>query len=368
MSDKINVAVLMGGRTAEHEVSLSTGRVIVNALDKSTYNVKPIVITKEGKWLIPGGYVSQLEGSEGDFQAADVQESGVIPLSAGMALDRAMEERIDVVFIAMHGPMGEDGTIQGLLELADIPYTGSGVLASSLAMHKMRSRQLFHYNGLNVPQSLVFTVWEWSKNPSDVASKVAAELGFPCVLKPEELGSSVGISIAKTEAEFRDDFQKALPYSNEILIEEFLDGPEVTCAVLGAAGGEEPTALIPTQIIPVTSEFFDYEAKYTPGATKEITPPQNMSDEMIREIQEIAVRAHNILGCAGMSRTDMIIKDGVLYVLELNTIPGMTEVSLYPQAAKAAGMKFPVLLSRIIQLALEAHELKKRCTESEGRS
>ena len=363
MSDKINVAVLMGGRTAEHEVSLSTGRVIVNALDKDEYNVKPIVITKAGKWLVPEGYMRHLESSRRDFEVADIQKPGIVPLSAGVALDRAVEEKVDVVFVAMHGPMGEDGTVQGLLELADIPYTGSDVLSSSLAMHKMKSRQLFHYNGLNVPQSFVSTMWEWNRSSSDVMSKVKMETGFPCVLKPMELGSSVGISIAKTEAEFKDDFQKALRYSNEVLIEEFLDGPEVTCAVLGAVCGEEPTALIPTQIIPVTSQFFDYEAKYTPGATREITPPQNMSDEMFREIQKTAVRAHNILGCGGMSRTDMIIKDGVLYVLELNTIPGMTEISLYPQAARAAGMKFPELLSRLIQLAIEAHEIKKRCVE-----
>ncbi|MFC1717007.1 D-alanine--D-alanine ligase [Candidatus Poribacteria bacterium] len=364
MSRKINVAVLMGGRTAEHEVSLGTGRVIVNALDKNEYNVKPIIITKTGEWLIHRGYIRQLEGAEEGFVVEDVQKPDIVPLSTGMALDKTMEEKVDVVFVAMHGPLGEDGTVQGLLELADIPYTGSNVLSSSLAMHKVTSRQLFQHNGLNVPRSLVFGAWEWEKSESAVISKVEAEIGFPCVLKPLELGSSVGISIAKTEAEFRDDFQTVLRYSNEVLVEEFLEGPEVTCAVLGAVCGEEPTALVPTQIVPVTSEFFDYEAKYTPGATEEITPPRDMSDEMLQEIQETAVRAHKILSCGGMSRTDMIIRNDVLYVLELNTIPGMTEVSLYPQAAKAAGMKFPELLSRIIQLAIEAHKLKKQCTDT----
>jgi len=363
MSRKINVAVLMGGRTAEHEVSLETGRVVVNALDKNKYNVKPIVITKAGKWLIPRGYIRQLESAEKDFAVEDVQKPDIVPLSTGMALDRTMEEKVDVVFIAMHGPMGEDGTVQGLLELVDIPYTGSNVLSSSIAMNKVTSRQLFQHNGLNIPRGTVVKVWEWEKGESAVISKVEAEVGFPCVLKPVELGSSVGISIAKTKAEFKDDFRKALQYSNEVLIEEFLDGPEITCAVLGAVAGEEPTALVPTQIIPVTREFFDYEAKYTPGATKEITPPHNMSDEMLREIQETAVRAHKILSCGGMSRTDMIIENGDLYVLELNTIPGMTEMSLYPQAARAAGMEFPELLSRIIQIAMETHALKKRCVE-----
>jgi D-alanine-D-alanine ligase len=286
-----------------------------------------------------------------------------VPINAGTALDKAVEEKVDVVFIAMHGPLGEDGTVQGLLELADIPYTGSGVLASSLAMNKVMSGQLFQHNGLNVPQSLVFTVWDWDRSSSDVVSKVKEKLGFPCVLKPVELGSSVGISIAKTDREFKTDFQNALRYSNEVLVEEYLDGKEVTCAVLGAAGGEEPIPLIPTEIVPKTSKFFDYEAKYTPGATEEITPPRDISDEMYREIQKTAVRAHKILGCGGMSRTDMIIRNGTLYVLELNTIPGMTEVSLYPQAARAAGIDFPELLSRLTRIAIETHKLKKRCTD-----
>lgn len=364
MSRKINVAVLMGGQTAEHEISLGTGRVIVNALDKSEYNVKPVVITKTGKWLVPRGYIHQIDGSEERFEIADIQRPGIVPTNAGTALDKAVEEKVDVVFIAMHGPLGEDGTVQGLLELADIPYTGSGVLASSVAMNKVISRQLFQHNGLNVPRSLVFTIWEWNKDPSAVVSKAKDELGFPCVLKPMELGSSVGITIAKTEEEFQIAFQDVLRYSNEVLVEEFLEGPEVTCAVLGAAGGEEPIPLVPTQIVPVTSRFFDYKAKYTPGATEEITPPRDVKGEMLTQIQETAVRAHKILGCGGMSRTDMIIRDGTLYVLELNTIPGMTEVSLYPQAARAAGIEFPELLSRLIRIAIETHKLKKRCTDT----
>ena len=366
MSRKINVAVLMGGQTAEHEISLGTGRVIVNALDKNKYNVKPVVITKTGKWLVPRGYIRQSRFTECEkflSSCSANREPDIVPVSTGMALDKAVEEKVDVAFIAMHGPLGEDGTVQGLLELADIPYTGSNVLASSLAMNKVMSRRLFQHGGLNVPQSIVFTAWEWDKNPSAIVSRVRAEIGFPCVLKPIELGSSVGISIARTEEEFRDGFREVLRYSNEVLVEEFLDGKEVTCAVLGAAGGEEPTPLVPTQIVPVTSEFFDYEAKYTPGATEEITPPRDISDEMIREIQETAVRAHKILNCGGMSRTDMIIRNGTLYVLELNTIPGMTEISLYPQAAKAAGIEFPDLLSQLIQLAIETHKLKKRCVE-----
>jgi D-alanine-D-alanine ligase len=352
---KTNVAVLMGGRTAEHEVSLNTGRVIVNALDKGKYNVKPVVITKTGEWLVPKGYLTQ-----SNYQQIDDHQSDIVPITTGNALDKAVEEKIDIVFLAMHGPMGEDGTVQGLLELADIPYTGSGVMASSVAMNKVISRKLFDHGGLLIPKGMDFTIWDWNKAQSRIMSEVRDEVGFPCVLKPVELGSSVGISIIKTEDTFEAGLQKVFEHSNEVLVEEFIDGKELTCAVLGAIKGEEPIPLIPTQIIPKTREFFDYEAKYTAGATDEITPPRDFHGEIIQRIQEIAVCAHKILDCGGMSRTDMMIKDNAIYVLELNTIPGMTEFSLYPQAAKAAGIEFPDLLDKLIQIAIETHKNKKR--------
>ena len=355
MSTKINVAVLMGGRTAEHEVSLKTGQVIANALDKGKYNVKPVVIKKTGEWLVPKGYLTQA-----DYQQLDAHNSGIVPLTTGNALDKAVEEKIDVVFIAMHGPMGEDGTVQGLLELADIPYTGSGVMSSSVAMNKVITRKLFEHGGLLIPKGIDFTIWDWNKKQSQIMPEIRGNIGFPCVLKPVELGSSVGISIPKTEEEFMKGLQEAFEHSNEILVEEFIAGKELTCAVLGAMKGEEPIPLVPTQIIPKTREFFDYEAKYTAGATEEITPPRDFHGEMIQKIQEIAVKAHKILACDGMSRTDMMIKDDVIYVLELNTIPGMTEFSLYPQAARAAGIEFADLLDRLVQIAIETHKNKKR--------
>ena len=355
MTRKINVAVLMGGRTAEHEVSLNTGRVVVNALDKSKYNVKPVVIKKTGEWLVPKGYLTQ-----STYEQLDAHQTDIVPLSTGNALDKAIEEKIDVVFIAMHGPMGEDGTVQGLLELTDIPYTGSGVMSSSLSMNKVMSRRMFKYADLKVPKGVDFNVWDWQKRSSQIMSEVEAKVGFPCVLKPVELGSSVGISIVKSEKDFEAGLQKVLEHSNEVLVEEYINGKELTCAVLGAINGEEPIPLIPTQIIPKTSEFFDYEAKYTAGATEEITPPRDFEGEMIRRIQEIAVCAHKILACGGMSRTDVMIRDDEIYVLELNTIPGMTEVSLYPQAAKAANINFSELLDKIIQIAVETHKQKKR--------
>ena len=352
---KINVAVLMGGRTAEHEVSLNTGKVIVNAIDKNKYNVKPIVITKTGKWLVPKGYLAQ-----SNFTQLDAHKFDIVPITTGNALDRAVEEKIDVVFIAMHGPMGEDGTVQGLLELADLPYTGSNVLSSSLAMNKVMSRRMFEYVGLTVPKGIDFNIWDWKKSQPQIMSEFRANIGFPCVLKPVELGSSVGISIPESEEDFLKGLADVFEHSNDVLVEEYIDGKEVTCAVLGAINGEEPIPLIPTQIIPKTSRFFDYEAKYTSGATDEITPPKDFHGEMIERIQEIAVIAHKSLACGGMSRTDMMIKDDNIYVIELNTIPGMTELSLYPQAAKAANIEFSELLDKIIEIAIETHKNKKR--------
>lgn len=351
--NRINVAVLMGGQTVEHEVSLKTGKVIVESLDKSKYNVKPIIIGKDGKWFVPKGYIGQLYQEQPN-------EHGIAPLNIGLALDRIINEKVDVVFIAMHGPLGEDGTVQGLFELIGLPYTGSNVLASSLAMHKMMSRKLFKLEGLNVPLSISFTESQWNKDKGAIVSEIREKIGFPCVFKPMELGSSVGISIAKAEDDICRCYEEVIPYTSEILVEEFIDGIELTCAVLGALGGGEPIPLVPTQIIPISSKFFDYEAKYTPGATQEITPPRDVSEEKIRELQDIAVRAHKILGCGGMSRTDMIMRGETIYVLELNTIPGMTETSLYPQAARAAGISFPDLLDNIIQIAIDDHKRKKR--------
>ena len=353
MSRKLNVAVLMGGRTAEHDVSLDTGRMIVGALNRDQYNIKPVTITQEGNWLVPHGYIGLPDGSG----RTPVSETDLVALNTGFALDRAIEEEVDVVFIALHGPYGEDGTVQGLLELADLPYTGSGVLASALAMNKPKSRQLFEHHGLTAPQYFVLTPWTWAREQTSILD-AAKKLGFPCVIKPAELGSSVGISIVADDPAFLRGVEKALEYDDEILVEEYISGDEMTCAVLGSPPGEDPIPLVPTQIVPRAGVFFDYEAKYTPGATEEITPPR-VEAHLITQLQETAVQAHQILGCEGLSRTDMILCGERIYVLETNTIPGMTENSLYPQAARAAGIEFSEVLDRIIKLAVQRHETKR---------
>ena len=354
---KLTVAVLMGGKTTEHEVSLSSGRMVLKSLDRTKYTIKPITITREGQWLIPTGYLSLQGASDGDDEMPSSQ--AIQPLNTGSALQRTSEEGFDVVFLALHGAYGEDGTIQGLLELSDIPYTGSGVLASALAMHKIRSLQIFEQVGLSVANYRAFDCWQWAQHREALIHEIGKELGYPCVVLPVEQGSSVGVTIAHDATQLGDGVDRALGYGNEVLVEEYIAGEEVTCGVLGNLPGLEPTALAPTHIIPKQTEFFDYEAKYTPGATEEVTPPR-LPQEVIAAIQRVAVTAHKALGCVGLSRSDMRIRDGVVYILETNTLPGMTPTSLFPQAAAAAGITFSQVLDRLIELAVAYHEVKRK--------
>ncbi len=328
---KINVAVIMGGRTAEHEVSLNSGIMVVKSLDKNKYNVMPVIIQKSGLWKMAGKVYRP-----------------------GAALDQLIKKKVDVVFLAMHGPYGEDGTIQGLLEMADIPYTGSNVLASSLSMNKIKTLEMYEYYGLRTPKRVTFTRWDWPKKKDEITKKIKSKLGIPCVIKPVQLGSSVATFIVKKEKDMAHAIQEVIKRDVAGLAEEYIQGDELTCAVLGGNPGEEPTALSPTQIIPKASTFFDYKAKYTPGASNEITPAP-IGRKLTKEVQAIAVKAHKILGCGSMSRTDMMIRQGKIYLLETNTIPGMTETSLYPQAARAAGMTLSELYDKVIQLALLYH-------------
>lgn len=325
---KLNVAVPMGGPSVEHDVSIKTGAMILKALPSKRYGPFPVTVTRDGRWLI---------GED------------ATPLRPGAALDRlAGDLATDVVFIAMHGSPGEDGTVQGLLEVAGLPYTGSGVLASALAMDKAKSAELFAAQGLATPEQLLIESRAWERTPGEISRTIWARLGLPCVIKPSNAGSSVGVGIVRDPADLEEAVGTALRIGSVALAQEYLEGTEVTCGVLD---GEEALALPPTEIAPRGSRFFDYNAKYTPGATEEITPPR-LQDNLIREIQLTALKAHKILGCAGMSRTDMIIAREIIFILETNTIPGMTETSLLPRQPAAAGIPFPELLDRIIRAAL----------------
>ena len=343
---KLRVVVLMGGQSPEHDISLSTGRQVVAALDRSLYEVKAAVIGRDGRWLVPPGYTGEvpLSGSTG-ARAGD-------PLPLAEGLQALLRDGPDIAFLALHGPFGEDGTIQGLLEVAGIPYTGSGVLGSALAMDKEASRWLLERHGLPVPRTARVTARQWRlERDAALEGVVHALPPPPWFAKPPDQGSSVGIRRVGKAEELPAAIEEALRWSDRALVEELVEGDEVTCAVLGGLAGA-PEALPPTQIIPREDAFFDFHAKYTPGATEEVTPARLPSD-VIRRIQVTAARVHQILFLSGMSRTDMIVRAGIPVVLEVNTIPGMTETSLLPQAAAAAGISFPEVLDRILRLALE---------------
>ncbi len=309
MSKKLRVGVLFGGKSPEHEISKISGSEVIKNLNRDKYEIIPIYI-----------------GKDGAFDPSVKLES--------------LREIIDIAFIAMHGPFGEDGTIQGLLEMFSIPYTGSGVLASALGMDKICSRKLFTQEGITVPKYVLVN----QKSPYASVSK----LKFPLFVKPKAQGSSVGVSKVKTLKDLPKALKKAFSYGDEAIIEEFLEGTEVTCAILGSSN---PKALPLVEIVP-RNEFFDLEAKYDSKLTDEIVPAR-INKKLTREAQEAALRAYKALGCRAFGRVDMIISRGKPYVLEVNTIPGLTPVSLFPKAAKAAGISYEKLLDKIISFSRE---------------
>ena len=305
MAKKINLAVLMGGMSSEHEISLDTGKNVIKYLNKKKYKIRPIVISKKGKWSIE------------------------------------VLKEIDVVFNAMHGEYGEDGRIQGVLDCFGVAYTGSGVLASALGMDKVKSYELFKSSGLKVPDGVTFKKGD----------KIDYKFSEKVVVKPSCLGSSVGISIVEQKKDFKKAIDKAFERCDEIIIEEYIDGKELTCGIIDDFKGQKYYALPVTEIIPPDGRFFDYDVKYD-GSTQEITPAR-ISKKLTKKIQEQSIKAHQILGCKGYSRADFIVKGNKIYILEVNTLPGLTSESLLPKAAKEAGIEFSDLLDIIIDNALK---------------
>ncbi|MFA6474478.1 MAG: D-alanine--D-alanine ligase [Patescibacteria group bacterium] len=309
------IAVLMGGPSTEHEVSLASGENVCANLDRKKYQVLPVRISKKGLWTFGNA-------------------ARHYPLLAGIA--ELQRRKIAVVFIALHGVFGEDGKLQALLETANIRYTGSGPAASALAMDKKLSGLLFQAAGLRVPAFTLVRQGEKGR-----LSK------FPVILKPRFGGSSVGITIAKNPQAYTHGLQNAWRYEPEVVVQKYISGVELTCGVIESVSGK-PQALLPTLIRPVTAHFFGYKAKYTPGMTEEITPAP-LPNGVLRKIQAQALLAHTTLGCRGFSRTDFIIRGQTMYVLETNSIPGLTQESLLPKAARASGLPFAQLLDRIIR-------------------
>lgn len=338
---KLKVAVLMGGLSAERDISLSTGRQILERLDKSTYEAFAVDAA-----LMPGSNLVHERGAGVEIWAVSEARQALDEMGGLASVTDMVEKRPDVVVIALHGKYGEDGTVQGMLELLGIPYTGSGVLASSLAMDKSMAKKVLAADGIPVPHSVDFSLsGEWDREA--IAADVAA-LGYPVIVKPSRQGSTIGMTKVECPRELNNAIKEAAAYDSRIVIEKFITGMELTVGVLG---NDAPYALPVVEIVPVTG-FYDYEAKYTPGATEEIVPAR-ISDELTNRAQDIAVKAHKALGCCGMCRVDMMLSGDGFSVLEVNTIPGMTPTSLLPRAAEAAGISFGELLDRLIGYALE---------------
>ncbi|MGO8672991.1 MAG: D-alanine--D-alanine ligase [Capsulimonadaceae bacterium] len=338
MSEKLKVAVLMGGTSAERPVSLSTGRQIVCALDPSRYDVAVL----DSAAAPPAGSLTVTEAAP---NARVLETDSGEPVTALIDLNRVrFEMRPDVVFIALHGPGGEDGTVQGMLEVLGVPYTGSGVLASALAMDKAMSKRLLTAAGVLMPRDFVV-------RRGEPVGSVARDRGhsFPVIVKPSRQGSTFGVTVVDSACDLADAIETAFRYDNTALIEQYITGVEITVPIIG---NRDLEVLPIVEIVPA-SGFYDYEAKYTAGATDEIVPAR-LADHVAAGAREIALKCHGTLGCRGMSRTDMIVTAaGDIFTLEVNTIPGMTPTSLLPRSAEAAGIGFSRLLDRLITLARE---------------
>lgn len=369
MSKKIRVGLIFGGKTGEHEVSLASAQSVLRALDAEKYDAVLIGVTKEGKWLTGGNPLKQLVNATqspllkamngaGKDSATSNGTSALISHSATeLTTTDALNETVDVVFPLIHGPNGEDGTIQGLLELADLPYVGASVASSAVGMDKAMMKGLFRNAGLPMPEYLVVMRHKWESDPEETIHEIETVIKYPCFVKPANLGSSVGISQARNWDELTQALATAAQYDRKILVERAIEGREIECSVLG---NDAPLASLPGEVIP-EREFYDYEAKYADERTKLIVPA-DLTSEQTRTIQELAVRAFQAIDCSGMARVDFFLdaRDGKILVNEINTIPGFTHVSMYPKMWEASGVSYTQLIDRLLQLALERHADKAR--------
>jgi D-alanine-D-alanine ligase len=358
---KLRVGLLYGGRSSEHEVSVLSANSVITAIDQDKYEIYPIGISKDGQWF-PGQSPQPLVESK-DLQVrilTDVPAAGgtaalVLENRGGRVLS-SLRETLDVIFPVMHGPFGEDGTIQGLLEVMDLPYVGGGVLASAVGMDKAIMKAVFQQKGLPVGAYLVYLRKEL-KNFSQVADEIERELGYPCFVKPANLGSSVGISKANDRNSLQNALLLAAEFDRKIVVEQLLAGREIECAVLG---NDEPRASVPGEIIPC-ADFYDYEAKYVLGDSKLIIPAK-LAPELIQRVQDLAVRAFKAVDCCGLSRVDFFVDAAAnrVYINEINTLPGFTRISMYPKLWEATGLGYVELIDRLIQLALERYADKSK--------
>jgi len=367
---KLRVGVIFGGRSGEHEVSVRSARAIIEAIDQKKFEVVPIAIGKDGKWLgpsqstqlLPTAVHRLLRSKPGDDPGdvallGDPSHKGLISLRPQAS--SAVAEKLDVVFPALHGPFGEDGTLQGLLEMADIPYVGCGVLASSCGMDKVTMKSLFVQAGLPICKHIWFLRSQWRSNPEKILRNVKGNLGLPCFVKPANLGSSVGVSRATDRKTLAEAIDLAAEYDRKIIVEEEVVGREIECAILG---NDEPQASLPGEyvIYEESARFLDYTEKYASTGRVSFVVPAPLSKTITARIQRMAIQAFQAVDGAGLARVDFFLqqKGGELVINELNTLPGLTEVSGYPKMWEASGLSFTQLLEKLIELAFQRHREK----------
>ena len=395
MKKKLRIGVLFGGRSGEHEISLLSAASVLQAIDKSKYDVVPIGITEDGLWVTSAHAEALLHGKlesrplrAGDPRATEpaaVLEQGsavvippvpasasssssssMIPFQTGAAemARRWTDNRIevDIVFPVLHGTFGEDGTIQGLLELADIAYVGAGVLGSACGMDKHIMKELFRAAGLPMVKHVTVLRSDWGAAPAKVRRLVESKLPYPVFVKPANLGSSVGISKVRNRAELAPAINEAALYDRKIVIEQGVGGKkrkarEIECSVLG---NDNPTASLPGEVVPYT-EFYDYKAKYLDEGSQLVIPAR-LTKSQVKQVQKLAIAAFQAVDCSGLARVDFLMDPVTkkLYLNEINTMPGFTSISMYPKMWAASGLAYPDLIDRLIQLGIERHAEKKR--------
>jgi D-alanine-D-alanine ligase len=353
------VGILFGGRSVEHEVSVISAQGVMAAIDQDRFQAVPMGVTKEGTWLTPRETQATLAAISSDRMASlsanrQGQEEPSGHGFSGQAL--AVLRKVDVLFPLVHGSYGEDGSLQGLLEMMDIPYVGAGVTASALGMDKALQQMVFRQAGLPVPHSLVATWPQWKNEMAAVVSQIESELGYPCFVKPANGGSSIGTVKARSREALHNGVAEALRYDRKALVEQAIEGRHIECGILG---NDDPQASPPGEIV-FAREFYDYVAKYEDPRTRLIVPA-DLPPEVTERLRALAIAVFRTIDCAGMGRVDFFLtQDGQPYINEINTIPGFTPMSMYPKLWEIAGLSYSDLITRLIELGLERHQEKQR--------
>ncbi len=362
---RTRVVILFGGRSAEHEISCISARSVMDALDPERYEVVPIGVTKQGRWELIAGGPRSLPAAEGEGALPSVDRASGVevaldqdPGARALVAEDGSRTEIDVVFPVMHGPFGEDGSIQGFLEMAGVPYVGAGVLGSAVGMDKVVQKILFAAAGIPIVAYEAIREREWAEDPSAVEAR-AAHLGYPLFAKPAALGSSVGVTKVHEPAELRPALEEAFRFGRKALLEGAVEGVrEIECAVLG---NDDPVASLAGEIVPTRHEFYSYEAKYLDEGGSELLIPAPIPPETLEEVQRLSVAAFRAIDGAGMARVDFFLAPGGrLLVNEVNTIPGFTQISMYPKLWEASGLPYPRLIDRLVELAIERHALERK--------